>query len=68
MSGRRKLVAVAAIIALTGLIVWQQRRLAEQRACLANGGQWTGTMCAPGRGPILEREGLRRVDLQRSAR
>jgi hypothetical protein len=61
MRGGRKLIAVGVISALSLLILWQQSRLSQRNACLRDGGTWTGTACAPGRGPILERDGLKRA-------
>jgi hypothetical protein len=55
--------ALLAGLAATGLWLWQWERTARLEACAARGGLWNGprATCIPGRGPILERDGLRRT-------
>ncbi len=58
MSRARWLTAAALLIALLGLMLWQNHRERLMQACLAEGRTWNGpaTRCDPPRmGPILRR-------------
>lgn len=60
MSRKRIAVAVAAVLVLGGIAVWQFARERRVAACVAQGGTWDGTICRGARPIILEREELKR--------
>ncbi len=60
---RGRMIAVASVlIALAGLLLWQSYRERRVAGCVALGGTWHGptSVCEPSRGPILQREDLKR--------
>jgi hypothetical protein len=63
VSRARIAIAGLTLVALAGLWLWQRERTGQIEACLAQGGVWDGARhgCRPVRGPILERDGLKRT-------
>jgi hypothetical protein len=60
MTRARLIVAAVLALVLLALLGWQAQREYMVKACLDNGGAWTGSACGPLRiRPILQRD-LRR--------
>lgn len=62
MSRQRIAIALAVVVALGAIAMWQHARERQVTACVSDGGVWNGTLsrCEAKRPVILERDGLKR--------